>query len=55
MPDQPQPPPAKPADPVKPADPSVYGGQWGGGDQPKTPGPPPLDRPGKIEVPPEKN
>jgi len=36
-------------------DPSVYGGQWGDGDKPKTSNPPPPDRPGKISTPTEKN
>jgi len=38
-----------------PAEPDVYGGQWGDSGQEKTPGPPPADRPDKIETPPEKN
>ncbi|WP_372784452.1 hypothetical protein [Phenylobacterium sp.] len=52
MPDQPQP--ATPPKTEEPADPSVYGGQWGDGAQQKTPGPPPPDRPDKIETPPGK-
>jgi len=53
MPEQPTPPP--PAKPNAPDDPSVYGGQWGNSGQEKKPGPPPSDRPQKIETPPEKN
>lgn len=50
MPDQPNPAPK----PGQPTDPRVYGGQWGPGDKDQKPaGPPPLDRPDKIEPPPE--
>lgn len=42
----PKPPPAAP-------EPPVYGGEWGDTGQPKTPGTPPPDRPGRIKTPPK--
>jgi hypothetical protein len=54
MPDQPASNP-QPLPPKPPADPEVYGGQWGDGDTPKQPGPPPNDRPDKITPSPDKD
>lgn len=55
MPDQPPDPPQPAPPPPPPGDSDVYGGQWGPGDKPKTPAPPPRDRPDKITPPAEKN